>query len=107
MAFGEVLGSLFCPELRISGRGDQKDLMELDICCIPDGRLCIGEAKSNGTLATKDVSASEAVIKYRDLAVILGATRVVFSTCNESWDHASEVAINSSFSAQTELLCRS
>src|SRR5208282_5642855 len=35
---------LFCPELRIRAQGDEKHFMELDICCIPDGQLCIGEA---------------------------------------------------------------
>jgi hypothetical protein len=95
---------LFCPELRISVKGDEKHFMELDICCIPDGRLCIGEAKSNGMLATKGVSAGEATLKYRDLAVKLGATRVIFSTCSHVWDHASEVAIESTFSALPHIL---
>jgi hypothetical protein len=73
--------------------------MELDICCILDGELCIGEAKSNGTLATKGVSASEAGTKYRDLAVKLGATRVIFSTSSPTWVKASETAIDSVFNA--------
>jgi len=89
---------LFCPELRISEHGTEKHFMELDICCIPDGKLCIGEAKSNGTLATKGVSASTAATKYRDLAVKLGATRVVFSTSSDAWDNPSETAIDSVFS---------
>jgi hypothetical protein len=90
---------LFCPELRINVKGEEKNFMELDICCIPDGKLCIGEAKSNGTLATKGVSASEAAARYRDLAVKLGATRVIFSTSSQTWDTASESAIEASFSA--------
>jgi hypothetical protein len=90
---------LFCPELRIRAQGDEKHFMELDICCIPDGQLCIGEAKSNGTLAAKGVSATEAAAKYRDLAVKLGATRVVFNTSSQTWDKASETAIDSVFNA--------
>jgi hypothetical protein len=73
--------------------------MELDICCIPDGKLCIGEAKSNGTLASKGISAGTAAAKYRDLAVRLGATRVVFTTSTDAWDKPSEKAIDSAFGA--------
>ena len=90
---------LFCPELRINVQGEKKNFMELDICCIPDGELCIGEAKSNGTLATKGISASETATKYRDLAVKLGATRVIFSTSSPAWDVASETAMESTFAA--------
>jgi hypothetical protein len=90
---------LFCPELRIRAQRNEKHFMELDICCIPDGQLCIGEAKSNGTLAAKGVSASEAAAKYRDLAVKLGAAQVIFSTSSPAWDKASETAIDSVFNA--------
>jgi hypothetical protein len=95
---------LFCPELRINVHGEKRNFMELDICCVPDGKLCIGEAKSNGTLAAKGVSASEAATKYRDLAVKLGATRVIFSTSSQAWDQASEIAIDSSFSSLPYIL---
>ncbi|HXC44189.1 MAG TPA: hypothetical protein VNY51_11800 [Candidatus Dormibacteraeota bacterium] len=88
---------LFCPELRIGVHGDEKHFMELDICCICDGKLCIGEAKSNGTLSAKGISASAAATKYRDLAEKLGATRVVFSTSRDQWDNASDAAIDLAF----------
>jgi len=78
--------------------------MELDICCIADGELCIGEAKSNGTLATNGVSASVAAGKYRDLAAKLGATRVIFSTSSQAWDETSETAIASTFNAFPHIL---
>jgi len=95
---------LFCPELRIKVPGDKKHFMELDICCIADGELCIGEAKSNGTLATNGVSASVAAGKYRDLAAKLGATRVIFSTSSQAWDETSETAIASTFNAFPHIL---
>jgi hypothetical protein len=95
---------LFCPELRISVQGDKKHFMEIDICCIPDGDLCIGEAKSSDTLESTDVSASCAAGKYRDLAVKFGATRVVFSTSSALWDKMSETAIDSAFKAFPHIL---
>jgi hypothetical protein len=73
--------------------------MELDICCIPDGKLCIGEAKSNGTLEANDVSASAATEKYRDAATRFGVSMVVFGTSVDKWDTKSATAIDSAFSA--------
>lgn len=90
---------LLCPELRISVQGDKKHRMEIDICCIPDGKLCIGEAKSNGTLATNDVSAGDAAARYRDLAEKIGATGVIFSTSTAEWDKASQSAMHATFKA--------
>jgi hypothetical protein len=95
---------LFCPELRIRLQGQKKHAMELDICCVPDGKLCIGEAKSNGSLATADLSAAQAAEKYCDVAEKLGATRVVFSTSEEKWDTSSEAAIASVFAGHPHIL---
>jgi hypothetical protein len=94
---------LFCPELRITEDSSQKHFMEIDICCVPDGKLCIGEAKSNGTLASKGISAGTTAAKYRDLAIRLGATRVVFTTSTEAWDKTSEQAIDSAFGALPQI----
>ncbi len=88
---------LFCPELRITAHGQKKHFMELDICCIPDGKLCIGEAKSNGSLTTSAISANEVAEKYRNLADKLGAARVTFSTSESQWDTTSETAIEATF----------
>jgi hypothetical protein len=95
---------LFCPELRISLKGQKKHFMELDICCIPDGKLCIGEAKSNGTLGAAGLSPAQATERYRDLAEKLGATRVVFSTSAQKWDAASEAAIASAFTGYPHIV---
>ncbi len=38
---------LFRPELRMRLKGSTKMFLEVDLWCIADGRLCIGEAKSN------------------------------------------------------------
>jgi hypothetical protein len=84
---------LFCPELRITPQHESKHFMELDICCITDGKLCIGEAKSNGIIESTDVS------RYADIASKLAATRVVFSTTASSWNKVTEAAIDSTFNS--------
>lgn len=89
---------LFCPELQIWPQGPPKGSMELDICCILDGRLCVGEAKSNGTLEANGISASVAAEKYCDAATRLGASTVVFGTSAEKWDTKSDTAIDLAFS---------
>ena len=49
---------LYSPELRIRPEGSQKAFMEIDICCVSNGRICIGEAKSNDSISTNQMSAS-------------------------------------------------
>lgn len=88
---------LFCSALRINRQGDQKHFIELDICCIPEGQFCIGEAKSNGTLSAVGVPATALAQKYQQLADELGIPKVVFSTSAQIWDKSSEIAIESAF----------
>jgi hypothetical protein len=88
---------LYCPELRITPKGGTKTYLEIDICCITNGHLCIGEAKSMDTLATKDLTALQTTERYRDLALRLGATIVVFSTSQPEWNVMTREAIRDSF----------
>jgi hypothetical protein len=70
---------LYSDELELWESGS-KPLMEIDICCICDGVLMIGEAKSTDRIeggGAKEVSALE---KYRDAARMFGARRFVLAT---------------------------
>lgn len=87
----------YCPELRIMPTGSTKMYLEIDVCCVTNGRLCIGEAKSVDTLATKDLTAQQTAERYRDLARKLGATMVVFSTSKPEWNITSRDAIRTAF----------
>jgi len=82
---------LFCPELVIKPHGEKKQAMEIDICCIPNGKLCIGEAKSNGKVTSARAS------QYKEIALKLGVTKVVFGTSDLKWTTGSEEAISSTF----------
>ncbi len=88
---------LHCPELRITPKGSSKAYLELDVCCVTDGRLCIGEAKSRNGLKSKGMSAQMTAERYRDLAVKMGATMVVFSTTEPLWSKSSLDAIENVF----------
>src|SRR6266702_647588 len=87
---------LFCHELRIFPQEGHKAFLEMDICCIANGKLCIGEAKSNGDLKG-DFTEVQTAERYRDLALKTGATMVVFSTTANAWTDASRKAIDGAF----------
>jgi len=87
---------LFCHELRIFPKEGHKAFLEMDICCIANGKLCIGEAKNNGDLKG-DLTEVQTAERYRDLALKIGATMVIFSTTENSWRSASLKAIDEAF----------
>jgi hypothetical protein len=87
---------LFCHALRIFPQEGHKAFLEMDICCIANGKLCIGEAKSNGDLKG-DLTEVQTAERYRDLALKTGATVVVFSTTANAWTDASRKAIDGAF----------
>jgi hypothetical protein len=88
---------LFCHELRVLPKEGHKTYLEMDICCIANGKLCIGEAKSNGDLSGKDLTALKTAERYRDLALKIGASMVVFSTSADVWNENSLKAIDDTF----------
>lgn len=91
---------LFCPELRIRPENSKKAFIEIDICCVSNGRLCIGEAKSNDSIATKELTALQIAERYCDLAVKMGASLVVFSTSESCWGEPTFSAISKAFASQ-------
>ena len=88
---------LFRSEVQLTPKGSTKMYLEVDVCCISDGRLCIGEAKSNGSLAGKDLTPMQTAQRYRDLAVKMGASIVVFATTEPAWNQSSRDAMRMAF----------
>jgi hypothetical protein len=85
------------PEVRLTPTGSTKMYLEIDVCCIADGRLCIGEAKSSDSLAGNALTPMQTVERYRDLALKMGASIVVFATTELSWDQPSREAMRHAF----------
>jgi hypothetical protein len=85
---------MYSPELKIWPHADPGKKMEIDICCVIDNRMIIGEAKSNDSLKVDGLKASKLTGKYEDLAKRMGATGVVFSTTAPDWDQPSKDAID-------------
>ncbi len=76
----------FCPELTLTPKGASGPIMEIDVCCVMQGSIVIGEAKSIDTLAEPNISAIKAATKYALLAERMGATGLVFSTAAAAWN---------------------
>ena len=77
--------------------------MEIDIPCIMNGKMIIGEAKSVDTLATKGVTATQTAAKYCELAEEMGAVGVIFSTSTSDWDVTTHKAIDNVFAQHPHL----
>jgi hypothetical protein len=97
---------LYSPELAIRKKDTEKWEMEIDICCIANGRMYIGEAKSNDSLKSDTKSPLKAVGKYRHFSEELGATGVIFATSQPAWDDVSEKAITETFAKYPHLIVR-
>jgi hypothetical protein len=57
----------------------------VDLNCIADGVLTVGEAKKDGRLGKNDKEESEAISKQLELARRLCAHQFVFATASEEW----------------------
>ncbi len=89
-----TLGDEDSTEQKASGEG-----MEIDICWICEGKLCIGEAKSNDGLSSDKLNPLQVATRYRDLALQIGASIVVFSTNQLQWNETSSKAIDTAFAS--------
>lgn len=88
---------LYRPEVRLTTKGNATMFLEVDLCCVVDGKLCIGEAKSNDSLEGNKLTPMQIAQRYRDLALKMGASMVVFSTSSQTWSQASWDAMRIAF----------
>jgi hypothetical protein len=76
---------LYVHELEYREKDKDTPLLEVDLNCIPDGVLTIGEAKKDDRLGKSDKEESEAISKQLELAKRLCAQQIVFATASEKW----------------------
>lgn len=73
---------IYSGELRLK-KGQEE--MEIDVVCLVDGELVIGEAKTGKLIKDRDFSTRDEFDKYKKLAKELNAHRVVFSTMSDGF----------------------
>ncbi len=72
---------LWAPEAAIVTQAEE---VELDICVILDGRIIVGEAKSNNSLKAKN-GTQEAAARLVRAAQVLTADEIVLATSEAAW----------------------
>jgi hypothetical protein len=85
---------IYSPEHKLRLEADPKQNMEIDICCIMDNQIIIGEAKSNNSLKANGKKPTQVTAKYEDLAKAMNASSIIFSTTEPEWDEPSRKAID-------------
>ncbi|SHH33103.1 hypothetical protein [Streptomyces sp. 3214.6] len=81
---------LWSPELVVS---DAEGSVELDLCLIVNGRVIIGEAKSNHTLKASN-GTQEAAARLVRAAQLLSADEIVLATSKRAWAKDTLSAVN-------------
>jgi hypothetical protein len=88
---------LWAPELLVQANGEEA---EVDLCLIIDGRIVIGEAKSNNRLDTADKSTVQAATTLVRTAHILSADEILLATAQPSWAPSARTAIEAAIAAE-------
>jgi hypothetical protein len=91
---------LHVPELKYAEKeldDDEKPLCEVDLNCVIDGLLTIGEAKKDDRLGSNDKQESELISKYLNVGKRLAVHQIVFATSCDQWHPKTIEAINSAF----------
>lgn len=73
--------------------GSDRPFMEVDIVCISEGKLFIGEAKKEDFLADTSTKETAVISRYVDLAKRLGAHGLVFATLSPQWSESTNALI--------------
>jgi len=73
---------IYSPELSLKAKNTE---MEIDIICIVDGKIVVGEAKMGRLIKDRDFSPRDEFEKYKIVASEIGASRVVFATVQDSF----------------------
>ncbi|MFI6611902.1 hypothetical protein [Streptomyces sp. NPDC050149] len=81
---------LWSPELVVT---DAEGSVDLDLCLIVDGRVIIGEAKSNHTLKASN-GTQEAAARLVRAAQLLSADEIILATGKRAWAKDTLCAVN-------------
>jgi hypothetical protein len=79
---------LYIPDLELTKRDAETAEMELDILCIRDGVLTLGEAKKENQLGKTKREELLEIEKYQRLAEQIGAEALVFATFADGWSNS-------------------
>jgi hypothetical protein len=77
----QAFSALWSPELMVT---NDSSCVELDMCLVIDGRIVVGEAKSNRTLSGNK-GTQEAARRLVHAAQLLSADEIVLATSQSSW----------------------
>jgi hypothetical protein len=91
------LSLLWAPELLVQFKGEEA---EVDLCLIIDGRVVVGEAKSNSRLDTADKGTAQAAAGLVRAAHILSADEIMLATAQSSWAPGARTAIEAAIAAE-------
>jgi hypothetical protein len=89
---------LWSPELEVT---HAEGSIELDLCLIVDGRIIVGEAKSNNTLKA-DKGTQEAATRLVYAAQLLTADEIVLATSKHAWARGTRAAVTQAVENQWE-----
>ena len=76
---------IYIPEIEISYNNDVKSKKELDICCLCDGKIILGECKINNRIDDTEKKEKERLEFLRNLFLKLRANKILFSTYSNNW----------------------
>jgi hypothetical protein len=83
---------LFIPEIEVEKNGFGKS--EIDICCISDGSIILGECKKPDRLEKTAQEEEKSIKRYKRLAEDIGTDKIVFATLSDSWREETKNKIN-------------
>jgi hypothetical protein len=76
---------LYTTDMELTKRGAASPNMELDILCIRDGVMMLGEAKKEDRLGTTKRQEIEIIRRYKRVADQIDAEALVFATLADKW----------------------
>lgn len=89
---------MYTTDLEFSEMPSGPPKQEIDICCILDGRLYLGEAKKEDSLGANSVEDARIAGRYLALARRLATRDVVFATFATQWSGRTKTEIERAFS---------
>ena len=90
---------IYIPEIELFIKDNQKKKQkkEIDICCICDGKIILGECKKSERLENTKKKEKDIVKSLADIFIKLKADKCIFSTYSNNWREETEKLIDTIF----------
>jgi len=90
---------LFVPEIELRQQSANllHPYLEIDICCLVDGAIVIGECKKGDKLERTARKEKTRLNKYKHIMESIGASRIIFSTLSDDWNDTTKYRIHEAF----------